>query len=189
MLNASSWYEVYQKTFDEFRIDSPIELAAFLAQIGHESQGLTRLSENLNYSAKRLTEVWPNRFPTTEKAQFYANSPERLANLVYGGRYGNGLEASGDGWKYRGRGPKQITFAYNYRACGQALKLDLTKEPDLLLTPKIGARSSGWYWASRNCKESCANVLTTTKKINGGENGIKDRTSRFEKNKKILGVK
>ena len=109
---------------NEFEINTPLREAAFLAQTAHESQNFTRLVENLNYSAKRLTQVWPKRFPTLDKAQPYANNPEKLANFTYANRNGNGSEASGDGWKYRGRGFIQITGRANYKACSDGLGAD-----------------------------------------------------------------
>src|SRR5258706_10657065 len=117
-------------------------MAAFLAQIVHESGNLQNLEENLRYSAKRLREVWPKRFPDGATAEAYAGNAEKLANRVYAGRLGNGDEASGDGWKYRGRGLIQLTGRSNYAACKAALDLDVVRSTDLLLEPPGPARSA-----------------------------------------------
>ncbi len=188
MMNATLWHSHFVKAMAEFNILDGMETASFLAQTGHESESFKKFEENLNYSAKRLTEVWKRRFPTIASATPYANNSEKLANLVYGSRFGNGAEASGDGWMYRGRGPIQITFADNYRACGKSLNLALIEQPDLLLGISAGARSAAWYWSSHGCKSTCAELVTTTRKINGGEAGLDDRQKRFRHAKAILGV-
>ena len=110
-------------------------LAMFLAQIGHESDGLTALEEKLSYSAARLMQVWPARFRTIAVAQTVAGRPQSLANLVYAGRMGNGPADSGDGWRYRGRGYIQLTGRANYRAVGRACGLDLEGDPDRAAAP------------------------------------------------------
>ena len=126
-----------------------LRIAAFLAQIGHESQNLSRMSENLNYSKEGLIRVWPTRF-NEYSATTYARQPEAIANCVYANRMGNGPEFTGDGWKYRGRGHIQITGRYNYTVCGEAIGLDLLKNPDLLLEPEHAAIASAWYWGSNH---------------------------------------
>ena len=131
---------------DEFEINTRERLAAFIGQIAHES-GLFRINEEcLNYTAERLTKVWPSRFPTLALAESCAHNPIRLANKVYSGRMGNGSEETGDGWKYRGRGLIQITGRDNYRQCGEALRVNLLDNPDSLFTPELSARAAGWYW-------------------------------------------
>ena len=121
--DPENWAQALNTAMEKFEITTPSRMAAFLAQLAHESGQLTRLTENLNYSAKRLTQVWPNRFQTLEKAAPYEKKPEKLANYIYAKRLGNGDEASGDGWSYRGRGPIQLTGRGNYRAAGQGLSL------------------------------------------------------------------
>ncbi|MDP9528477.1 glycoside hydrolase family 19 protein [Pseudomonas protegens] len=133
-----------------FKIDSPVRMAAFIAQVGHESGQLTRMIENLNYSADRLRAIWPNRFDAALAAQV-ARKPEQIANTVYAGRMGNTL--AGDGWKYRGRGLIQLTGANNYRAAGAALGLDLVNHPELVEQPEAAALVAGWFWQSNGLNE------------------------------------
>lgn len=135
-----------------WKIDSRVRIAAFLAQIGHESGQLRALSENLNYSAEALMRTWPSRFDA-QTAQAYARQPERIANRAYGGRMGNGPESSGDGWRYRGRGLIQITGRANYRAAGQALGLPLEEHPELLEQPEHAAQSAAWWWAQHGLND------------------------------------
>lgn len=180
---AAVWFEPFAAAMAELGIDATAErTAAFLAQVGHESASLCTLQENLNYSAQRMCQVWPRRFPTLESAHFYEHSPERLANLVYASRNGNGAFESGDGWRYHGRGPIQITFADNYRRCGIALNLPLLEKPDLLLDPVNGARSAAWFWEDHGCNEKAdaGDFEAITRAINGGLNGLDDRRARFD---------
>ncbi|MDV9031721.1 glycoside hydrolase family 19 protein [Pseudomonas sp. RAC1] len=135
-----------------WKIDSRLRTAAFLAQVGHESGQMRNLIENLNYSAEALVRTWPTRF-TAETAPAYARQPERIANRVYGGRMGNGPEASGDGWRFRGRGLIQLTGRANYRAAGQALGLPLEEQPELLEQPEHAAMSAAWWWAQHGLNE------------------------------------
>ncbi len=147
------WSESIDAAMQQFQIDTPARQAAFLAQVLHESDGLRRLDENLSYSAKRLTEVWPRHFylPPDEAngrsdAGAYEHHPEALANAIYANRLGNGPEASGDGWRFRGRGLVQLTGRRLYTEAAAALQLDLSNQPDLLLQPLAAARAAGWYW-------------------------------------------
>ena len=135
-----------------WKIDSRLRAAAFLAQIGHESGQLRVLVENLNYSAEALVRTWPSRF-TAQTAPAYARQPEKIANRVYGGRMGNGPEASGDGWRYRGRGLIQLTGRNNYRAAGAALGLPLEDQPGLLEQAAHAAQSAAWWWAKHGLNE------------------------------------
>jgi putative chitinase len=178
-----------------FDITSAARMAAFLAQIAHESGQLTRLAENLNYAAKRLMQVWPNRFPTLEKAQQYERNPEKLANCVYAKRLSNGDEASGDGWRYRGRGIIQLTGRGNYRAAAMGIGLPLEDEPDLLLQPGPAALSAAWFWKSHGLNEladdqnddnDIEDFRTITKRINGGTVGLNERLALWERAKGVL---
>lgn len=186
----SAYLDPLNAALNEFEINTPLREAAFLAQIAHESGNFLRLVENLNYSAKRLTQVWPKRFPTLEKAQPYANNPEKLANFTYANRNGNGPEASGDGWKYRGRGFIQITGRANYQSCSNGLGADFVGEPDLLAQPEFAFRSAGWYWDSRGLNPLADNgdLKTITIRINGGTVGLAERLSLYNKIKSILGA-
>lgn len=135
-----------------WKIDSRLRMAAFLAQIGHESGQLRNLVENLNYSADALVRTWPSRF-TSQTAGAHARKPEKVANKVYGGRMGNRPEPSGDGWKYRGRGLIQITGRDNYRAAGKALGLPLEDQPELLERPEHAVESAAWWWSAHGLNE------------------------------------
>jgi putative chitinase len=156
-------------------IDTPLELAHFLAQVGHES-GFRPIEENLNYSAKGLVKTWPTRY-TPATAAVYERQPERIANHSYANRYGNGSEASGDGWRYRGRGAFQLTFRDNYRNYGRLLGYDLEGMPDLAKQYGVGALVAALYWKVHGF-DRYANrddLRTITIAINGGTNGIDDR--------------
>lgn len=203
---AKEWIEPLKAAAARFDISTPKRMAAWLAQIGHESAGLTRLEENLNYSARRLVQVWPNRFsmPRSEaeeklrylpngrrNALMYERNPEAIANSVYANRMGNGPEESGDGWRYRGRGPIQLTGKSNYRAFGRAMGgIPVEQAPDALLMPAGGAASAAWFWHSRELNELADRDKfdAITARINGGQHGRDDRIARWERARKILGV-
>ena len=173
----------------EAGIDTPLRLAAFLAQIGHESGQLRLLVENLNYSAEALLRVFPRHFDAAQAAA-YARQPERIAARVYANRMGNGDEASGDGWRYRGRGLIQITGHDNYAACGTALGLDLIAQPELLEQPGPAARSAGWYWHRNglNRPADARDITTITRRINGGLTGLDDRKAHYARARTALEV-
>ncbi|WP_170113314.1 peptidoglycan-binding protein [Ahniella affigens] len=162
--------------FKQFELtNAQNRLFFFLAQIAYESNGLRVTSENLNYSAARLTQVWPKRFPNMAATIGYANNPEALANLVYGNRLGN--TAPGDGYKYRGRGFIQLTGKDNYAAVGAVAKLDLVNQPDLAAAADSALHVSCAYWDWRNLNPICdqGDFVTLTQKINGGTVGLQDR--------------
>jgi putative chitinase len=173
-----------------FEIDRPARCAAFLAQLAHESGELRQWTENLNYSWQALRKVFPKYFPTDAAAQAYHRQPEKIANRVYGGRMGNGGEASGDGWRYRGRGPIQLTGKDNYRACGQAIGVDLVNRPELLETPEVGCLAAAWFWSSRglNPLADAGKFLTITRRINGGTHGLDERMRYWEQARAVFGV-
>ena len=160
-------------------IDTPAKQAAFLAHVAVESQQLRNTSENLNYSAKRLTEVWPRRFPTLASARPYAHNPEKLANHVYANRNGNGNEASGDGWRYRGGGLMQATGRANYRAIG------MERTPERLRNPVGASDSAAAFWESHGLNRTSARPMNrtafdaTTRTVNGGLNGASDRWAAY----------
>ncbi|WP_144138317.1 glycoside hydrolase family 19 protein [Paraburkholderia sp. BCC1884] len=174
---ASRWFDLLVATTDEFGISTPQRQAAFIAQIRHESGGFRYLSESFNYKPSALAIF--SRVPVHERGKLGRQQSEaevplvrqqQIANLAYGGRYGNGDPASGDGWRYRGRGLKQITFRDNYAACGKALGLDLVAEPDLLATvDKLAVRSAGWFWKTNGCNGPADrdDFAATTRIING----------------------
>jgi putative chitinase len=179
---AEEWIDAINETFDRFDISTPERQACFLGQCAHESAGFTALKENLNYSAEGLTKVWPKRFPSLDAAQPYHRNPEKIANKVYADRMGNGDEASGEGFKYRGRGLIQLTGKDNYEACGEALGADLVGDPDQVSSPKFAALSAGWFWDKNKLNQYAdSNDMTTlTKRINGGTHGIDDRIARTQ---------
>ena len=185
--DASLWAPALAAAMDRWHIAGLARQSAFLAQVGHESAGFTRFTENLNYTAKRLVEVWPKRF-TPALAEQYALKPEALANYIYGNRLGNGDEASGDGWVFRGRGPIQLTGKANYVQAATATGYDLVKHPDLVLGPKVGAEVAGWFWASHGCNElaDAGDFAAITKAINGGLNGHTERVILWGKLKAAL---
>lgn len=175
----------------EFAIDTPARIAAFLAQIGHESNSLTRWTENLNYSVERLMAVFPKRFPSREKAQAVVDGgPELIAETVYGMRPGLGNVQPGDGWRYRGRGPIQITGRANYAEVGKALGIPLELEPDLAATPPAGFRIAGRYWFTHGCNELADGDFfrAITLEINPAGQGHEDRVERWNAARKVLGL-
>lgn len=174
----------------EFGIDTPARLAAFLAQVAHESGSLGRMVENLNYSAEGLRAVFPRYFSDPATALDFARQPQRIANRVYAGRLGNGDEAGGDGWRFRGRGLIQITGRENYRTCGAALGLDLDAAPELLEQPSAASRSAAWFWRSRDLNRlaDAGDLQAITKRINGGLTGYADRKTHYAHALKAFGV-
>lgn len=181
--NAEKFLPFIQGACKAYDITTPLRVAGFLSQIGHESGGLAMLEENLNYKAETLMRVWPKRFPTLEFAQQYARNPQKIANSVYANRMGNGDEASGEGWKYRGRGLKQLTGKDNYTAFSKAIGTDFVASPDLLLEPVNAALSAGWFWSANglNALADKGDVPGMTKRINGGTIGLEQRQALYTK--------
>ena len=179
--HAEAWVDAINQTFEAFGIDTAEQQASFLGQCGHESNGFTALAENLNYKAESLCKVWPKRFPTLDAAQPYNRNPEAIANHVYANRMGNGDEGSGDGFAFRGRGLIQLTGRDNYRACGEALGVDLESNPDWVATPQYAALSAGWFWSIHVLNHIASDITAVTKKINGGTLGLDDRVARTER--------
>ena len=189
---STAVFEPLNRAMTRFDINSKVRMAAFLAQIGHESGGLTVFEENLNYTAQGLAKTWPKRFAEggkpNELAQALARKPAAIASVVYANRMGNGDEASGDGWEYRGRGPIQVTGKDGYAAAGSALGISLLTTPELLLDPEYGCLAAARYWHATGCNElaDTGQFTAITKKINGGINGLEDRKARWAKAKTVL---
>ncbi|KAA8726734.1 glycoside hydrolase family 19 protein [Ewingella americana] len=194
---AARWYPHLVSTMTEFGITTPARQGAFIAQIGTESGGFITLSESFNYSIAGLS-VFGNRLTASQREQLGRRNGEgplslerqrAIANLAYANRFGN--KAAGDGYKFRGRGLKQITFLDNYLACGRALGIDLISDPDLLLQDEYAARSAGWFWKANNCNRFAdpGDFTGLTKCINGGINGLPDRQARLLVAQKALGLK
>lgn len=163
-------------------IKDPCMRRQIMAQTAHESQGFTRRVENLNYSSvDRLQTVFPRYFRNNPTANRFVNNPEALANRVYGGRLGNGPEASGDGYRYRGRGYIQLTGRSNYRAASRDLGVDFEGNPDLAADDAHVAELAIWYTTRANPLRSPCDVVRSTQQINGGQNGIDDRRQRYER--------
>lgn len=183
------YIEALNKVLKETDISSPLRICHFLAQVIHESGNFKYNIENLNYSAAGLKSSFKRYFPTDELASTYARKPEKIANRVYANRMGNGNEASGDGWKYRGRGLIQITGKNNYSQCAKDLNLDLIHNPDLIiLDPEINVRVACWFWNKNNLNQLADkdDITSITKKINGGTNGLDDRMNNLAVCKRIL---
>ena len=171
------------ETAAKFGIDTPLKLAHFLAQCGHESGGFKLTQENLNYSAKGLNGIFKKYFPTEADAKPYERNPQKIANKVYAARMGNGAEGSGDGWKYHGRGFIQLTGKDNYSAFGKSINEDVASNPDSVATT-YPLLSAAWFF-SKNCLKKCvdasdATVTAVTKCVNGGTIGLDDRMKHFK---------
>ena len=203
---AGVFVPVLNTAMSRYQIVGTNRIAAFIAQVGHESGHLTRLEENLNYGADGLANTWPSRYAELDgkgtyvkvqaagKTRYKPNTlalsvdrkPEQIANIAYGNRMGN--VAPGDGWKYRGRGLIQITGKNNYRACGEALGLDLIEQPELLEKPQHACMSAAWFWAINGLSTlaDAGKFDAITQRINGGQNGGLDRQAIYAQALKVL---
>lgn len=184
--NAKEWVDAMNDILPDFEINTPKRVAAFLAQCGHESGGFMTLKENLNYSAQGLKNIFAKYFKDDVTAAAYARQPEKIANKVYASRMGNGDEKSGDGWKYRGRGPIQLTGKDNYRAFANDYFEDpetLLNDPDLLIDHiPTSLLAAVWFWQKNklNVQADAGDIKLMTKKINGGYIGLEDRIKHYE---------
>jgi putative chitinase len=175
----------------KFEINTPLRLAHFLAQAGHESGGFKAVNENLNYGAKGLLSIFKKYFPTEEKAKLYERKPEKIANLVYGSRMGNGPETSGEGFKFRGRGYIQLTGKDNYKAFDAVVAENILENPDLVAT-KYPLMSAAWFFHKNGLHKIAdkgatdAVVTEVTKRVNGGTIGLADRLKHFKEYHALL---
>ena len=187
--HADHWYEALCQILPDYDIDTVPRVAAFLAQTAHESGGYRAIKENLNYKAASLTKVWPKYFPTMEIANQYANKPEKIANRAYANRMGNGPEESGDGWKYCGRGLIQLTGKDNYTRYAQSLEIGLEEAQEHLTTFEGCVQSAAWFWEANNLNQWAdkGDILTLTKRINGGTIGLEDRIKHYNHAVHVLG--
>lgn len=178
----SFWHEALCKILPDYDINTVPRVAAFMAQTGHESGGYKALKENLNYRAVTLRKVFPKYFPTDELANAYAQKPEMIANRVYGGRMGNGDEHSGDGFRYCGRGLIQLTGKDNYTRFAESIETPVEELPEFLATFEGAVQSACWFWESNNLNQwaDSGDMLTLTKRINGGTIGLEDRIKHYE---------
>lgn len=169
----------------KFGINTPLRVAHFLAQCGHESGGFRLTQENLNYSAKGLMGIFKKYFPTEAIANAYQRNPQKIANKVYSNRMGNGNEASGEGYKFRGRGYIQLTGKENYTAFGKSIGVDIPSNPDSVASTYALA-SAAWFFSKnglhRIADEGASDIVVTkiTKRVNGGTIGLADRIKHFK---------
>ena len=192
---AARWFPQIEKVMREYGINAPLDQAMFIAQVGHESSGFTRLVENLNYAAENLVPTFGRHRITLQPATSLGRTATQpanqkaIANLVYGGEWGKknlGDQVAGDGWKYRGGGLIQTTFLDNYRTTGNAIKVDLVSQPELLELEQNAARSAAWFFVSKGCRNWLHSIENVTRIINGGTNGLDDRKARYTLAKSIL---
>lgn len=172
-ITADDWAQPFARVMPAIEWSDPLDLPNFVAQVLHESGMLQRLEEGLSYSAERLTQVWPRRFPSIASAQPFARNPRALANRVYGGRMGN--VAPDDGWRYRGRGLIQITGRDNYTLAQRLTGLPLIDVPELLSEPEPALMASAAWWEASVPDAALDDVRRVTRYVNGGDNGLAHR--------------
>jgi putative chitinase len=184
------WYHALEQALPDYDINSPPRVAAFLAQCAHESGSFVFLQENLNYKAESLMRVWPRYFPSLDIAKQYAHKPEMIANRAYANRMGNGPEESGDGWAHCGRGLIQLTGRSNYQAFADSIETPIEEIPHYLATFEGAVQSACWFWENNNLNKwaDAGDMLTLTKKINGGTLGLEDRVKHFNHVLHVLGA-
>ena len=184
------WHKALAQLLPEYEINTPQRMAAFLAQCAHESGGFTAIKENLNYRAVSLRKTFAKYFPTDELAQQYANKPQAIANKVYANRMGNGDEASGDGYRYSGRGLIQLTGKDNYFWFAASLEISPEAASEYMETFEGAAQSACWFWETNKLNQwaDADDILTLTKRINGGTIGLEDRIKHYEHAKHVLGA-
>ena len=184
------WYEAISSILPEYEINTSQRVAAFLAQCAHESGGFVFLKENLNYKAPSLRKVFPKYFQDDATASAYANKPERIANRVYANRMGNGDESSGDGWRYCGRGLIQLTGKDNYTFFAASLDIPVEEASEYLQTFEGAVQSACFFWEQNNLNKwaDSGDILTLTKRINGGTIGLEDRIKHYEHALHIFGA-
>jgi putative chitinase len=189
----SHWHKALEQLFPDYEINTPQRMSSFIAQCAHESAGFTALVENLNYRWQSLRKVFPKYFPDDAIAQDYASRPnkqEAIANRIYASRMGNGDEASGDGYRYRGRGLIQLTGRSNYTWFAASLEITPEEASEYLTTFEGAAQSACWFWESNKLNQWAdkGDILTLTKRINGGTIGLDDRIKHYEHALHVLGV-
>ena len=188
--HVEHWHEVLDKLLDDYEINTPQRVAAFLAQCAHESNNFVFIRENLNYRAVSLMKTFGKYFPDDATAAQYANKPERIANRVYANRMGNGNEASGDGYRYCGRGLIQVTGKDNYTLFAGSLGIPVEEASDYLATFEGAAQSACWFWETNDLNRyaDSGDIKGMTKVINGGYIGLENRISHYEHALHVMGV-
>ena len=184
------WHDALQQLLPQYQIDTPQRMAAFLAQCAHESGGFVFIKENLNYRWQSLRKTFPKYFPTDQLAQQYEKQPERIANRVYASRMGNGPEESGDGWRFCGRGLIQVTGRDNYSWFAASLEISPEEASEYMETFEGAAQSACWFWETNNLNQWAdrGDILTLTKRINGGTIGLEDRQKHYQHALHIFGA-
>lgn len=187
---VDQWYKALSEILPEYEINTPQRVAAFIAQCAHESGGFIFLKENLNYKAASLQKVFPKYFPDESTAVAYANKPEKIANRVYANRMGNGDEASGDGWRFCGRGLIQLTGKNNYTFFAASLDIPLQEASEYLETFEGAVQSACFFWEQNKLNQwaDAGDILTLTKRINGGTIGLEDRIKHYNHALHVFGV-
>jgi putative chitinase len=188
----SQWCDALNKILPDYGIDTPQRAAAFLAQCAHESGGFKFLKENLNYRAASLRKIFPKYFPTDALAEQYASLPNKaevIANRIYANRMGNGPEESGDGFRYCGRGLIQLTGRNNYEAFADSIETPVEEIPAYLETFEGAVQSACWFWETNNLNQfaDTNDILTMTKRINGGTIGLEDRMKHYTHALEVFG--
>lgn len=189
------WHEAIVKILPDYEINTKLRVAAFLAQCAHESGNFRAIKENLNYRWETLRKLFPKYFPTDDLAKQYAGMPnpkkqEAIANRIYANRMGNGPEESGDGWKYCGRGLIQLTGKYNYERYAESLEISVEEASEHLTTFEGCVQSACWFWESNNLNQWAdkQDMITLTKRINGGTIGLEDRIKHYNHACHVLGI-
>ncbi len=187
---VDQWFEAIYEILPEYEITTPQRVAAFLAQCAHESGGFVFLKENLNYKAASLRRVFPKYFPDDATAAHYAGKPEMIANRVYANRMGNGDEASGDGWRFCGRGLIQLTGKNNYTFFAGSLDIPVEEASEYLQTFEGAVQSACFFWEQNKLNQwaDAGDILTLTKRINGGTIGLEDRQKHYQHALHIFGA-
>ena len=188
--HVDHWIEAFDQLLPDYEINTPKRVAAFIAQCAHESGGFRFLKENLNYKAESLMKTFPKYFSDKDTANAYAKQPVKIANRVYANRMGNGDEASGDGYRYCGRGLIQLTGKTNYDWFAASLEISSTEASEYLETFEGAAQSACWFWESNNLnvEADAGDIKKMTKKINGGYIGLDDRIKHYEHALHVLGA-
>jgi putative chitinase len=184
------WFDALTQILPAYDINTPERVAAFMAQCSHESGYFKFLKENLNYRAESLMRTWPRHFPTMEIAKQYERKPERIANRAYANRMGNGDEASGDGWRYLGRGLIQLTGKENYSWFAASIETPVEEMPEYLQTFEGAVQSACWFWDQNGLNKfaDSRDIQTMSRRINGGTIGLEDRIQKYNKYLKIVGA-
>jgi len=186
----NQWHNALSQLLPDYEINTAKRIAAFIAQCAHESGNFVFLTENLNYKAESLLKVFPKYFKDMATAKAYEKKPEKIANKIYADRMGNGNEASGDGWRYRGRGLIQLTGKTNYTWFAASLEISPEEAAEYTQTFEGAAQSACWFWETNKINQfaDSGDIVTMTKRINGGTIGLDDRIKHYEHALHILGA-